>query len=145
MKIILAGSAERAMGYAQQNHVGGPGTVFATSPAALAGLAPTEIHVALGCQNCPDFWKILDEVLQAEKKLPIFATWYWDGKLINRDDALERLGVPDRALVGADEADKDAARARAIIGQIDPTTPAATASSLAAVAQVYATLALRRT
>jgi hypothetical protein len=147
MKVILTTSAGSGMSYADAHGIHGTPTSpvkIAHSPRGLDGLCPTEIHVAPGAMEGPDFWDILDVVLVAEKKQPIFATWFWGGKLIQRDDALHRLGVDRPHCVGASESDKHAEKALEFLRTIRPGMSTADATLVAAVAQVYATLALRR-
>lgn len=146
MRLILSSSVGRAEQYLRQNSLDPRRTVIATSPRVLEGTCPAEIHVVPGCMDGPEFWDTLDVVLECEKKSPVHATWFWDGKLIGRESALARLGVGTAVRRKLDAAQVDADKARALLDQAlyNRTHPHTHLGNdeLIAAAQVYATLAL---
>lgn len=118
--------------------------LLATSPKVIDGTCPTEVHVAPGADQHPEFDELIRTVLRCEKKMPVQATWFWNGTPIYRQEALRRLGVtqePSPAERRGGEADQ----ARLFVSAaLEPTSMLYRTHGpdrLLAAAQVLATLA----
>ncbi len=144
-RVILARTASEADRY-RCDHIGPDAmrtTILGTSPRALTGFCPTEVHVAHQAWDNPEFGQITDELLACEAKSPVSATWFWEGKPIARGEALQRLGLtpPRKAQAKLDEESARYWLDCAINPRSDGYRSVGGTQTCLAIAQVYATLA----
>ncbi len=144
-RVILARTPAEADRY-RRDHIGPDATrttILGTSPNVLAGFCPTEVHVAQQAWDNPEFGKLMDELLACEAKSPVSATWFWGGKPIARDEALQRLGftAPRKAQAKLDEKWARYWLDCATNPRSDGYRNVGGTQTCLAIAQVYATLA----